>query len=263
MININTELRQNYYSLLAGNILLNSTAVPVYYGQAPINNPSENPLNYVLINTISSTAFNDDTFNYTNTVIQLMIVTKALQNNSGMNADIIAGQILPIIIPNPRDEIVQIVSGYVIDTTLFNDLVQSGLNDGQLKVLNRILMFRHQIRHYPYGTQVGNIYYGVQLTNDDPIDFSHQLNQNPDAPITVDCGAQADPMFYWLAVPAYANDKTDWTDMNATGNNGQIGALTDLYEIRGIVIGGDAYDLYMTRYLTGFNGATKIVRYSI
>jgi hypothetical protein len=261
MLNINTELRQSYYSLLAGNILIDSLAVPIYYGQAPINDPAQNPLNYVLINTISSTHFNDDTFNYTNTIIQLMIVTKAIQNNNGLNADSIAGQILPIIIPNPRDEIVQIVSGYVANTVLYNDIVQSGLNDGQLKVLNRILMFYHKIRHYPYGTQIGNIYYGVQDTNADPVDFTHMINQNHELPITIDYGIQANPKFYWLAIPSATSDKTNWYDINASGNQARIGASTDLYEIRGIVIGGDAYDLYMTRYLTGFNGVTSIVRY--
>ncbi len=262
MININTELRQSYYSLLSGNILLNGDPVSVYYGQAPIADPPGNPLNYILIPTVYSTAFNDDTFNYTNTVIQLLIVTKRLQNNSGMDADIIAGQILPIIIPNPRDEIVQITSGYVINTTLQNDVVQSGLNDGQLKVLNRNLMFFHKIRHYPYGSQVGNIFYGYQPTNADPTDFTNMLNQNPESPITVDYGAVSDPMFYWLAIPAATSEKTDWTDMNATGNAAKIGASTDLYEIRSLTISGDPYDLYMTRYLTGFNGVTSIVRYA-
>lgn len=262
MVNINTELRQSYYSLLAGNILLGSEIVPVYYGQAPINNPSTDPKNYVLINSIFSSGWRDDTFDYTDTTIQLLIVTKALQNNSGANADSIAGQIYCIIIPGPNPEVVQISSGWVMNTMLVNDIIQSGLNDGQLKVLNRLLMLKHKIRHYECDFSVGNIFYGVQDTNDDPTDFSNSLSQNCELPISVDYGAQSLPKFYWLAIPADCGDKTDWTDMNDTGNAAKIGQSTDLYEIRSMIILGEPYDLYITRYVTGFNGYTSIVRYS-
>lgn len=264
MISVNAELRASYVSLLSGNVLINSQAVPIYYGQVPINNPPLNPSNYILINSIFSSGFNDDSFNYTTTTVQLMIVTKALQNNSGADADDIAYQILCIIIPGPEPEVVQITSGQVINTVLSNDLTQTGLNDGQQKVLNRLLFFRHQIRHFPCNTGMGLIFYGTQDTDDDPTDFTNSLNQNCSLSITVDYGffPLATPKFYWLAVPEDCPLKTDWTDMNDTGNAAKIGATTDLYEVRSMLIDTLPYTLYITRYVTGWNGYSSIVRYS-
>lgn len=261
MRDINYELRSSYFSLLAGNILINNAAIPLYYGQVPITNPPLNPSYYILINTVFSTGFNDDRFNYTQTAIQLMIVTKQLQNNSGSVADNIAGQIFGLMLTGPLSQQVQIVSGQVVDTRLQNDVIQSGLNDGQKKVLNRILTFTHKIQHYPAATGGGNIYYGVQDTDSDPVDFSRALQQNPALPISVNYGPYTTPKFYWLAVPDSAAQKTDWEDLNDTGNAGKISGDTDLFRVGAITITGDGYTLYMTRYVTNFDGYSSIVRF--
>lgn len=228
----------------------------------PITAPAINPSNYILINAIFSSGFNDDSFNYTSTTIQLQIVTKALQNNSGAIADDIAGQIFCIIFPNSEPTVPQIVSGQVINTVLGNDVIQVGLTDGQQKVVNRILSFRHQIRHFPCGTGEGIIYYGVQDTDDDPTDFTNGINQSCLLSITIDYGVQPLPKFYWLAVPADCPEKENWEDMNDEANAGETGASTDLFEIRAMVIEGNPYTLYITNYVTGFNGYSSIVRYS-
>lgn len=262
MVNINTELRRSYFSLLAGNILINSQSIPIYYAQAPISNPPGNPSYYVLISTIFNSGFNDDRFNYTNTSVQLMIVTKEYQNNSGSIADDIAGQIFCLIIPAPAAKEVQITSGYVAGIRLENDVIQASLTDGQKKVVNRVLTFGHKIRHYPCGSGEGLIYYGYQDTNVDPDDFSNYLTQNCSLPISVDYGPTVVPKFFWLAVPADCPLKTDWTDLNDVGNAAKIGQATDLYQIRSMDIDGNPYTLYMTRYVTGFNGFSNQVKYS-
>ncbi len=145
MRDVNFEIRQSYYSLLNGALLLNYTEVPFFYAQLPTGTQ---PDNYVYINTITNTKGSDtDCMNMTNTVVQLMIVTKAYLNNDGSNADNIAGQIFRIILPNPQAQTVQITDGQVIGTDLSLDLIQSGLSDGQKKVLNRIISFKHTISH--------------------------------------------------------------------------------------------------------------------
>lgn len=263
MIDVNYELRISYFSLIAGNIFINGQAIPLYYGQAPLSLASNNPDNYILINTIYSNNFNDDKFNYTNTTVQLMIVTKKLQNNSGAIADSIANQIYGIIYPYPRAQIVQITSGYVADTKMFLDTIQSGLNDGEKKVVNRVISFLHIIRHFLGGGGItGNIFYGVQSTNGDPIDFTNALGQDCGLPISVDYGSQLLPIFFWLAVPSGCGIKGNWDDLNGDNNGGTIGGLTDLYEIRpNFVINAISYNLYMTRYKTGFNGFTAQIKY--
>jgi hypothetical protein len=196
------------------------------------------------------------------TIVQFTIVTKQLQNNAGAIKDSIASQLYGIIYPNVRAHVVQIVSGYVFDTKPQNDVEQTSLNDGEKKVINRIVSFRHLILLTDGGaTGTGNIYYNVQLTNADPTDFTQAINQDGNLPISVDYGSQDDPMFYWIAVPVVYTQKTDWDDLNDEGNNGKIGAITDLFEVRALDIGGEDYALYMTRYLTGFNGVSSQLKY--
>lgn len=144
MLNINTELRQAYYALLNGNVLLNSTAVPVYFGQAPMG---MQPDTYILIQGISSTNFNADCNSFTDTNIVIYIVTKRFQNNSGLDAEDIAGQIFSLVYPSPTDQLVQITNGNVINTKLANDIEITGLTDGQKQIINRVITFDHTISH--------------------------------------------------------------------------------------------------------------------
>lgn len=263
MRNVYTELRQSYFSLIAGNVVIDTNIIPFYNAQVPITNPPINPDNYVYISSIFSSGFNDDRFNYTETAVQITIVTKSFNNNSGLVADDIAGQIFCLVYLNPNIQQVQIVNGWVIDTRLGQDIVQNGLTDGQKKVVNRILTFRHKVKHEPgCANETGLIYWGVQPNDDDPTDFSNSLNQNPELPISIDYGVQAISRFYWLAVPATATLKTNWMDLHDLGNASTIGESTDLFEIRDIVIDGVDYTLYMTNYLTDFNGDESQVKFS-
>lgn len=262
MQDINYELRTSYFSHLAGNIFVNGQAIPVVTYQFPIAAMPINADNYLLLDSIFSTNFNDDDTHYLTTIVQFHIVTKAMQNNAGAIKDSIASQLYGIIYPDVKTQVVQIVSGQVFDTKISNDVEQSGLNDGEKKVVNRIISFRHLIKIDPSGTPPsGNIYYGTQDTGADPTDFSNALNQDCGAPISVDYGVQNSPRFYWLAVPVDCPEKTDWDDLNDDGNSGKIGEETDLFGVSVIDINGDAYTLYMTRYPTGFNGITSQVKY--
>ncbi len=261
MVDVNSELRTSYYSLIAGNIFINGSAIPFYYSQVPITETPVNPDNYLLLTSIFSTNINDDLYSQLTTIVQFTIVTKTLQNNAGAIKDSIASQLYGLIFPNVRAHSVQIISGQVFDTKPQNDIEQTSLNDGEKKVINRIVSFRHLIRvdDSPLGT--GNIYYGVQNTNADPDDFTNALNQDGNLPVSVDFGFQSDPLFYWLAIPEVFNQKGDWQDLNDAGNSGKIGATTDLFEVRALVIGGDLYALYMTRYATNFNSHSSQVKF--
>lgn len=262
MVDINYELRTSYFSHLAGNIFVNGSAIPVVVYQYPIAAAPTSADNYLLLDSIFSTNFNDDDTHYLTTIVQFHIVTKAMQNNSGAIKDSIASQLYSIIYPNVKTQVVQIVSGQVFDTKISNDVEQPGLSDGEKKVVNRIISFRHLIKIDGSGTNIGgNIYYGTQDTDEDPVDFSNALNQDCDVPISVDYGVQDEPRYYWLAVPVDCPEKTDWDDLNDEGNSGRIGEETDLFGVSVIDINGDAYTLYMTRYPTGWNGVTSQVKY--
>jgi hypothetical protein len=261
MVDVNLQLRTSYFSLIAGNIIIDGSPVPLYYSQVPaIENPP-NPDNYLLLTSIFSTDTNDDLYSMLTTIIQFTIVTKMLQNNAGAIKDSIASQLYGLIFPNVRAHSVQITSGQVFDTKPQNDIEQTSLNDGEKKVINRIISFRHLIRVDDASISSGNIYYGVQDTNADPSDFSLSINQDGNLPISIDFGFQDTPLFYWLAVPEVFTQKTDWQDLNDAGNSGKIDGVTDLFEVRALVIGGDLYALYMTRYETGFNGHSNQVKF--
>ncbi len=262
MHDINNELRTSYFSRISGNIIIDGNPIPYFYGQVPINTIPANPDNYILLNALFSTNYNDDSDSYLLLTIQFMIVTKALQNNAGSIKDAIASQLYSIVFPDVRAHSIQITSGQVFDTKMANDTEQGGLNDGEKKVMNRIISFRHRIKiDGSGGSNVGLIYYGVQDDTSDPVDFGNALSQDGNLPISVDYGAWAAPKVYWLAVPVQFDEKTDWQDLNDEGNAGKIGADTDLYEVRSMDIDGDAYVLYITRYKTGYNGLTSQVRY--
>ena len=263
MVDVNFELRTSYFSLLAGNIIINSGAIPIYYSQAPLNVTPANPDNYVLLATLASTNNNDDNTTYLTTIIQFTIVTKAIQNNAGAIKDSIANQLYNLIWPSVRAQPVQIVSGQVFDTKIQNDIEQTSLSDGEKKVINRIVSFRHLIAISDTipPPPAGYIYYGVQDTNADPVDFSHVLSQDGNLPISCDYGAQPDPKFYWMACPVIFNAKGHWQDLNDDGNSGTINGATDLFIYRSLMINSDLYVLYMTQYVTDFNGPTSQVRY--
>jgi hypothetical protein len=146
MQDINYQLRTAYVGVLYPHVLLQSTVVPVYYQQTPTGT---NPDTFILIQSIYSTGFNDMDTNYLKTNVQIMVVTKRQQNNSGLDADDIAGQISTLVYPNTRSQPVQLSSvGKIITTTLLTDIIQGGLTDGEKKVLNRIITFQHQITVY-------------------------------------------------------------------------------------------------------------------
>lgn len=107
----------------------------------------------------------------------------------------------------------------------------------------------------------GIIYFGVQEDTDDPIDFTRFIVGDPDQDITINYSHVAAPLVYWMAHSIAALQKTNWEDQNDIGNAGGIGLTTDLYEVRMIDINGSSYLLYITRYITIFNGYEAIVKY--
>ncbi len=263
MVDCNYELRTSYFSLLAGNIIINGSAIPVYYSQVPNIAAPTNPDNYLLLTSIYSTNYNDDDTTYLTCIVQFTIVTKQQQNNAGAIKDSIASQLYSFIWPSVKAQPVQIVSGQVFDTKIQTDVEQTSLSDGEKKVINRLISLRHliAIADTVPPPPTGYIYYGVQDTNADPVDFSHVLSQNGNFPISCDYGAQSDPKFYWMACPVVFTTKGHWQDLHDLNNSGTIGGATDLFVTRTLIIGSDVYVLYMTQYVTGFNPPTSQVRY--
>jgi hypothetical protein len=139
MRDVNKQLRQAYYGALNGHI-----DVPIYYAQLP---DGTSPDAYVLINTIMSTSFDDDDYNHTKTAVQLLIISRALNNNDGNINDTVGNEVLRIVLPNPRASVIQISNGNVMNTTLTNDITTPTLSDGTKKVVQRVLTFSHIIQH--------------------------------------------------------------------------------------------------------------------
>lgn len=108
----------------------------------------------------------------------------------------------------------------------------------------------------------GNIYYGVQDTGDDPVDFSNFISGDPNQDILIAYGNVAMPKFYWMAHSINGTRKTDYTDQSDTNNSGSIGGETDLFEVREITIGDNQFLLYITRYPTLFGSSNQRVLFS-
>jgi hypothetical protein len=111
-------------------------------------------------------------------------------------------------------------------------------------------------------TQVTDvIYYGTQSTTVTPTSFENSINADPDLDITINYGPQAVDRVFYIAYRTTSLAKNSYQDQNYIINAGQIGGISDLYEIRTITYQGDPYYLIITRYPTNFNGTNKIVRY--
>ncbi len=111
---------------------------------------------------------------------------------------------------------------------------------------------------------VGNpdvIYFNTQDNGDNPIDFTQFITGNPDDDIIINYDHLDTAKFYWMAHSVGALQKTNWEDENDTGNAGTIGGTADLFAVRIIQINGFDYILYITNYVTFFNGFEAIVKF--
>lgn len=106
-----------------------------------------------------------------------------------------------------------------------------------------------------------NIYYGVQDTNADPVDFARFIQSDPTLDIVINYTVVNTPKFFWMAHSAAFPTKTLWQDINDPNNSGVIGDSSNLFSSRPITIGGNPFTLYITNYLTGFNGGQSLVKY--
>lgn len=111
---------------------------------------------------------------------------------------------------------------------------------------------------------IGNIYYGVQDNDDDPVDFSQYIEADADADISIDYGITGGPKFFWMAHTILSPQKTNWIDLNDPNNGSTIGQATDLVQVTTITLAnGDLYLLYMCRYLTEFTGTAQGIKFYI
>lgn len=262
MQDINLQLRQSYYSLLQGSIFINNIIVPCYYLQAPAGTAATPiPNCYIIFNPITNTGFKDFTRDHTQTNFTVLIVTKYPNNNSGAQADSIAGQIFNIIQPGPGSQVVAITNGQVVSTSLAQDIGFGNLTDGLNKIVNRAITFTHKIVHYPFVANAGNIFFFVQDTTADPTDWSNSIDGNPALPISINYGSQPNPKIFGIAYLNTFAIKTDYQDLNDTGNSGTIGADTDLFGYRIITHDAQGYIFIFCRYKTNFNGTFTGIKY--
>lgn len=262
MQDINYQLRQSYYSLLQGNIYIDNTIVPCFYIQAPAGTVATPiPNCYIIFNPIFTTGFKDFSFDHDLANFNILIVTKYPNNNSGQQADDIAGQIFKIILPNPRAQIVSIVNGQVVTTSKTQDRTFGNLTDGSNKIVNRAITFTHKVVNYKASTNAGNIFLFVQDNDNNPTDWTNSITGDPSMPISANYGTQENAKFYGLAYLNIYAIKTDWQDLNESGNAGTIGADTDLFISRIISHGGEDYIFIITQYKTNFNGNFTGIKY--
>jgi hypothetical protein len=105
------------------------------------------------------------------------------------------------------------------------------------------------------------IYYGTQDTIVTPETFSLSINADADQDITINYGPQPVDKVFYVAYRTTSAAKNSYQDQNYVINAGQIGGISDLYEVRTITYLGEPYHLIITRYPTNFNGTNKIVKY--
>lgn len=105
------------------------------------------------------------------------------------------------------------------------------------------------------------VYYGTQAVSTTPVSFTDYISTVTDSNITVDYGVVSMDKFFYMAHPSTSSEKDLWQDVQYLLNSGEIGAITDLFEVRSISIASVPYKLYITRYATNFNGSK--VRYYV
>lgn len=136
MRDINLQLRQAYYEILNGNILLSGQPVKIYYMFVP----QDYPLDYVLIQSINSTGRESKNDQDRDTTIQFLISTRR-KNNSGYEADTIADQILNLAYPNRQ----AVIDG-CMSMELVSDLTLADFDpQAKLQIIERNIIFSHII----------------------------------------------------------------------------------------------------------------------
>jgi hypothetical protein len=145
-----------------------------------------------------------------------------------------------------------IITG-VDESKAYNDIStysMQGIGDGRLSMIytNNLL---------------GDIFYGFQDSNADPVDFTKFISGDPSLDILIDYGSVPGAKYFWMAHSISAGQKTNWEDENDINNGGIIGQSTDLFEVRQITILGEVFLLYITKYATRFTSNDQRVKFFI
>jgi hypothetical protein len=142
MKDVNYPLRTAYKIALQG-IVYDSDPVAIYAGEAPPNNEQKY---YIVFGSITNNDISTKQTSDTQTQIRVTIFTRADGSNSGKAVDFIAGQVFEKVYDVPTFNLS--VSGFqVIDTKLASDNTQEWENNAQLKLVDRTLVFSHNIFH--------------------------------------------------------------------------------------------------------------------
>lgn len=143
MIDVNIPLRKAYFAALSG-IVYNSRPVPVYYSYLPDDLV---PDYYIIYSGVTNNAAGTFTTQDTQSSMRVTTFTKGNKNNDGNASDVIGGQILTRIIPNPSFNIPLPVGTplQVTGTTLESDTSQEWTLQTSKIYIDRIMIFRHTI----------------------------------------------------------------------------------------------------------------------
>lgn len=106
------------------------------------------------------------------------------------------------------------------------------------------------------------IYFGVQFGPQTPSTLPAFISADYTASeFTVPFGNVPDSVYYYVMHKQFAPLKDRFQDLNDINNAGNMGGISDLFEYRSTTIGGQVYDIYITRYPTSFNGVFKRVKF--
>lgn len=140
MIDINIPLREAYITALAG-LTYSTVGIKTYYQNAPDNVEDRC---YVIMSPVASIGNGDKGFNQSATTMQVMVSTWNEKYNDGLAADTVAGQILTAIYPTPQARL-ELSAGYNTQINLVSDTTTQFKTQNQRNIINRIIIFRHQI----------------------------------------------------------------------------------------------------------------------
>jgi len=138
------DIREAYFQLLNGQVNYKGNPIPFYNQFVPVG---ETPNYYVLFSTQAAygNGQTKQSFN-TDSTIQLSILSKELLNNSGDANEEIGKQILNLALPSPVGSVITSGTGgfQVTGTELLSDITTEGFDDGQMRVIQRVLVFQHK-----------------------------------------------------------------------------------------------------------------------
>lgn len=145
MRNTKKKIREAYYNALSGSITLNGAPVPVVSG---FTNAENILANHIIIDEMNETEKDSTQQSWGNeTIVQLQLVSFALNSVSFDDLDEMEDQILQILFPTQKTVGISVTGFELLNLTKdsSNDIVEQ---DEAGSVVRRIIRFRQDIRQF-------------------------------------------------------------------------------------------------------------------